>query len=80
MEMTCKEVVDVITDYLEGTMGEADHLRFEAHLGECPYCQNYLDQMRGTVAALGALREDSIPAESREELIAAFRGWRERKL
>ena len=80
MEMTCQEVVEVITDYLEGTMGEADRLRFEAHLGECPYCQNYLDQMRVTVEALGDLREESIPAESRDQLIAAFRGWRERRL
>ena len=80
MEMTCQEVVEVITDYLEGTMREADRLRFEAHLGECPYCQNYLDQMRVTVEALGDLREESIPAESRDQLIAAFRGWRERRL
>lgn len=78
--MTCKEVVEVITDYLEGAMGEADRVRFEAHLGECSYCQSYLDQMRGTIEALGGLREQSIPAESRDELIAAFRGWRERRL
>jgi anti-sigma factor RsiW len=75
-EMSCRELVDVITDYLEGTMAEDDSARFEAHLGECPYCVNYLDQMRDTIAALGELSEDSIDPGTREELLAAFRGWR----
>ena len=47
-EMSCRELVDLITDYLEGTMAEADRARFEAHLGECDYCVNYLAQMRDT--------------------------------
>jgi anti-sigma factor RsiW len=77
-EMSCTELVDVITDYLEGTMAPVDRVRFEAHLGECPYCVNYLEQMRGTIDALGELPEESIDAEARDELLAAFRGWRER--
>ena len=59
-EMSCRELVDVITDYLEGTMAEEDRARFEAHLGQCHYCINYLAQMRETIAALGGLSEDSI--------------------
>jgi anti-sigma factor RsiW len=77
-EMSCRELVDVITEFLEGTMAPADRVRFEAHLGECPYCVNYLDQMRDTIAALGGLTEDSIGADARGELLEAFRGWRER--
>jgi anti-sigma factor RsiW len=77
-EMSCRELVDVITDYLEGTMAPADRARFEAHLTECPYCANYLDQMRETVGALGGLTEDSISPRTLDELLDAFRGWRER--
>ena len=74
--MSCRELVDVITDYLEGSMAPVDRARFEAHLAECPYCVNYLGQMRETIAALGGLSEDSISAEARGELLEAFRGWR----
>jgi len=75
-EMTCRELVEVITDYLEGTLPDEDRRRFEEHLDECPYCANYLEQMRLTIATLGELREDSLSPETREELLAAFRGWR----
>jgi anti-sigma factor RsiW len=75
-EMSCRELVDVVTDYLEGRMAPVDRARFEAHLAECPYCVNYLDQMRETIAALGGLSEDSISSEARGELLEAFRGWR----
>jgi anti-sigma factor RsiW len=75
-EMSCRELVDVITDYLEGNMAPQDRSRFDAHLAECPYCVNYLDQMRATIAALGGLTEESISSEARGELLEAFRGWR----
>jgi len=73
-EMTCRELVEVITDYLEGALPGEDRRRFEEHLEECPYCINYLEQMRITVATLGGLREDSISPETRAELLDAFRG------
>ena len=75
-EMTCRELVEVITDYLEGTLPADDRRRFEEHIGECPYCVNYLEQMRLTIATLGELREESISPETRDELLEAFRGWR----
>ena len=75
-EMTCRELVDVITEYLEGTLADAERARFEEHLGECRYCATYLDQMRDTIAALGELREESVSAEARAELLEAFRGWK----
>jgi anti-sigma factor RsiW len=77
-EMSCRELVDVITDYLEGTMARGDRVRFEAHLDDCPYCVNYVAQMRETIEALGGLTEESIGADTRDQLLAAFRGWRER--
>ena len=76
--MSCKELVAVVTDYIEGTMAADDRLRFEAHLEECPYCVNYLEQMRATVEALGQLSEESIAPGARAGLLEAFRGWRDR--
>jgi len=75
-EMTCREVVEVITEYLDGTLPADARDRFEAHLAECPYCVNYLDQMRATIAALGELEEESLDDETRAGLVEAFRGWR----
>jgi anti-sigma factor RsiW len=77
--MTCRELVEVITDYIEGTMPSHDRERFDQHLTECPYCVNYVDQMRETIDTLGDLREESIPPDTREELLEAFRGWRDRE-
>ena len=55
-EMTCRELVEVITEYLEGTLADPERARFEEHLGDCRSCATYLDQMRATIAALGELR------------------------
>ena len=75
-EMSCRELVEVITDYLEGTMRAADRARFEAHLEICPFCATYVDQVRQTIAVVGELREESIAPQARERLLAAFRDWR----
>ena len=79
-EMACVELVEVVTEYLEGTLPDADRRRFEAHLGDCPYCVDYLEQFRQTIEATGRLPLESIAPEKREELLEAFRGWRERPL
>ena len=75
-EMSCKELTEVITEYLEGTLPESERARFEYHLGLCPGCQTYLEQMRQTVRAVGRLSEESIPTEARNELLKAFRNWK----
>ena len=74
-EMSCRELVEVITEYLEGTLPGDARERFEAHLAECPYCVNYLEQMRATIEALGELQEESLDRETRQGLVEAFRGW-----
>jgi anti-sigma factor RsiW len=77
-EMSCRELVEVVTDYLEGKLPERDRVRLEAHLAECPYCEEYIAQMRETIAALGELpRAESLDARTERELLEAFRGWRE---
>ncbi len=77
-DMACRELVEVVTDYLEGTLAEGERRRLERHLEDCPYCARYIEQMRQTIEALGELSEESIAPETRRELLEAFRGWRER--
>ena len=76
-EMACQELVEVITEYLEGNLPPADRERFEAHLTVCPGCQHYLDQMRATIQSLGRLTVETIPPETQAQLLALFRGWKQ---
>ena len=73
-EMACNELVEVITAYLDGILPEADRRRFDAHLDECPFCTEYLAQMRATITALGDVDERTISPERRVQLLAVFRG------
>jgi anti-sigma factor RsiW len=75
-EMSCRELVGVVTDYLEGKLPEADRVRLEAHLAECPYCEEYIAQMRETIEALGELPAEPLDPRTERELLDAFRGWR----
>ena len=77
-EMTCRELVEVVTDYLEGALVFDHRRRLERHLEVCPHCVRYIDQMRRTIRTLGALGVESIAPETRRELLDAFRGWRDR--
>ena len=73
--MTCREFVELVTDYLEGRLTGAERERFQAHLDLCPGCQAYVEQMRRTLAALGRIPEESISPAARDELLHAFRAW-----
>jgi len=74
--LTCKELTEWITDYLEGSLPQADHTRLEQHLSTCDGCQTYLDQMRLTVQTLGSKPRLEIPAALESELLRAFRSWK----
>jgi len=74
--MTCRELVELVTDYLENGLAEADRRRFDEHLHECPDCREYVEQMRQTVGALGRLSEDSLSPRARDALLDAFQEWR----
>ena len=74
--MTCRELVELTTDYLEERLGGPDRERFEDHVALCPGCQAYLDQMRATLRALGRIPEESLSPAAREELLHAFRDWK----
>ena len=76
MDLTCAELVELVTDYLEGALSPDDRARFEAHVDECGHCAEYLDQFRVTIALAGHLREEAVQPEARDALLEAFRGWR----
>jgi anti-sigma factor RsiW len=76
-EMTCKELVEVVTDYVEGVLPADDRMRLEAHLRDCPACVTYVEQIRTTIESAGRLRPESLPASMQRELLEAFRGWRD---
>ena len=75
-DLTCQELVELVTDYLDGALSDADRARFEAHLAECEPCERHLDQIRMTIATLGRVGDDDVPAPARDELMAAFRDFR----
>lgn len=74
--MTCREMVELMSDYLDGTLAEPVHARFEAHLGGCEGCTNALDQLRMTLRVAARLRDEPIADEQRELLRSVFRDWR----
>ncbi len=74
--LTCKELTELITDYLEGRMSLGQRLRFQLHLGMCRRCRIYLRQMKMTIQTLGKLPDEPIPADVREELLMRFRSMR----
>jgi anti-sigma factor RsiW len=79
-EITCQELVELVTEYLEGTLPGRDRARFEGHLDGCPYCTTYLDQMRITIRTLGRLPEETIEPGARDALLDAFRDWKRERV
>ena len=77
-EIACVEVVELVTDYMEGVLPEAEARQLERHLDTCPGCTEYLQQLRAIAGSLRGLTEESFPAEIRDGLIADFRELRPR--
>lgn len=75
-EMTCKELVELVTEYLEGTLPADTRTKMENHLSGCDGCTNYLEQMRQTIQLTGQLREESLTPQQREDLLYLFSDWR----
>ena len=75
-EITCKEIVELVTEYLESAMSEPDRARFDRHLTTCRGCVNYVAQMRETIRLTGTLTEDSLSLAAKSSLMTAFRDWK----
>ncbi len=75
-ELVCQEVVELVTDYLEGALSRSQRRRFEAHMSGCEDCAEYLEQMRATVRLTGRLRAEDLTPEMQEDFTALYRRWR----
>ena len=75
-DLSCKELVELVTNYLENCMPPDERARFEAHLTVCPGCRTYLEQMRQTMRAMGELTQVSLDPATRAKLLAVFRNWK----
>lgn len=75
-ELICQQVVELVTDYLEGALSRSQRRRFEAHLAGCEHCAEYLEQMRATIRLTGRLRAEDLTPEMQEDFAALYRRWR----
>jgi anti-sigma factor RsiW len=72
IDLRCDQLVELLTDYLEGALDTACHTDVERHIESCEGCANYLDQMRETIHQIGRLRVEDIPTNALDELLTAF--------
>jgi anti-sigma factor RsiW len=76
VSLSCQELVELVTDYLEGALPRRERRLFEKHLSACDGCNTYLDQMRATIELTGKLDARAISPEAEAALLAAFADWR----
>ena len=76
-DMVCKELVELVTDYLEETLQDDVLVRFERHLSGCNGCTKYLEQMRQTIRLTGELQAESLVPQQRQDLLKLFRNWKQ---
>jgi anti-sigma factor RsiW len=75
-ELSCREVVEILGDYLDGAMAPEDRVRLEEHLADCDGCAAYLEQLRDTIRLSGRLSQEAVAAEAMAPLLEVFRAWR----
>jgi anti-sigma factor RsiW len=74
--LTCQQVVELMTDYVEGVLLPDERGRFEAHLAHCDACARYLEQLRATLDVLAQMTPPEPDPVLREELVAFYRRYR----
>jgi len=74
--LACQEIVELVTDYLEGAMDAPLRASFDAHLAGCPHCTHYLEQMAATIRVAGSISAEDLSPELRAGLLEAFREFR----
>jgi predicted anti-sigma-YlaC factor YlaD len=75
-KLVCKEVVELVTDYLEGALLPEKRVQLEEHIAGCPGCTNYIEQVRLTIGMLRSLTQESVFPETKEEMLQVFRQWK----
>ena len=76
-DLTCQELIELVTDYLEGVLPPAQRVQFDAHLLDCDECPLYLEQIRTTIRVTGMVREEQIAPAARDKLLLLFRDWKQ---
>jgi len=76
--LTCKQITELVTDYVEGDLSLLDRLRFQLHLGMCRHCRAYVRQMKLTAKALRRLPAPELPSRVEQELLRRFESWKSR--
>lgn len=74
--IVCQQAVELVTDYLEGSLSRSERRRFETHLAGCPNCTEYLEQMRVTIRLTGRVTPEDLEPQMRDDLIDLYRQWR----
>jgi len=74
--LSCQELVELVTDYLEGALSAEQSARFEAHLEPCRGCTAYVEQMRATIELVGRLTPEDVSPEAGAALLGVFRDWK----
>jgi anti-sigma factor RsiW len=77
-QLSCQELVELVTDYLEGVLPADERLRFEEHIRPCHGCREYVEQMRTTIALSRGVERAELSGETEQALLAAFRDWKAR--
>jgi anti-sigma factor RsiW len=75
-DLACQEIVELVTDYLEGAMDARLRAAFEAHLAGCPHCTHYLEQIEATIRIAGKIEPEDLSPDFRAGLLEAFRSFR----
>jgi anti-sigma factor RsiW len=75
---SCQELVELVTDYLEGALSPGDLRRFEEHIAVCDACTEYLRQLRETIRLVGSITPADLTPAAERELLTVFAGWRTR--
>jgi anti-sigma factor RsiW len=75
-ELSCQELVELVTDYVEGALDPIERASFEHHIGKCTGCHDYVEQMRMTIELTGRLTTADLSPEAEARLLAAFRDWK----
>jgi anti-sigma factor RsiW len=76
-EIVCRELVELVTPYLEGVLPAPERAALERHLAECSGCRTYLEQMRQTLRAIGHIPHEPLAVGTRDEVLELFRAWKQ---
>lgn len=76
--LTCRELTELITSYMEGKVSLRQRLRIQMHLAMCRHCRRYLRQMKYTIRLLGALLDGALPPQLESDLMRRFADWKEK--